>query len=88
MGSHFVMYTAKIQDNSRSALPPGDVERLVFVVDGGVSLTNGSDTRHNLMVDSYAYLPPNFQHSIDSAVSATLVVFERRFMVKFLCSPE
>ncbi|CAO2819431.1 unnamed protein product [Amaranthus hypochondriacus] len=79
MGSHFVMYIAKMQDNSRSALPPGDVERFVFVVDGAVSLTNGSDTSHNLMVDSFAYMPPKFQHSIDSAVSATLVVFERRY---------
>ncbi|KNA12323.1 hypothetical protein SOVF_126930 [Spinacia oleracea] len=79
MGSHFVMYIAKMQDSSRSALPPVDVERFIFVVDGAVTLSNGSENSHNLMVDSYAYLPPNFQHSIDSGASATLVVFERRY---------
>lgn len=79
MGSHFVMYIAKMQDNSKSALPPVDVERFIFVVNGAVTLTYGSDNSHNLMVDSYAYLPPNFQHSIDSDASATLVVFERSY---------
>ncbi|XP_021768054.1 (S)-ureidoglycine aminohydrolase-like [Chenopodium quinoa] len=78
MGSHFVMYIAKMQDNSRSAPPPVDVERFIFVVDGAVTLTNGSDNSHSLVVDSFAYLPPNFQHSIDSDTPATLVVFERR----------
>ena len=32
-------------------------------------------------VDSYAYLPPNFEHSIESDASATIVVFERRFVL-------
>lgn len=79
MGSHFVMYIAKMQDNSRSGLPPIGVERFVFVVNGAVTLTTGSGDKHNLMVDSFAYLPPNFHHSIDSDGSATLVVFERRY---------
>ncbi|KAK0587182.1 hypothetical protein LWI29_018745 [Acer saccharum] len=30
-------------------------------------------------VDSYAYLPPNYEHSLMSDGSATLVVFERRY---------
>ncbi|KAL2903110.1 (S)-ureidoglycine aminohydrolase [Bienertia sinuspersici] len=79
MGSHFVMYIAKMQDNSRSALPPGDVERFIFVVSGAVTLSNGSDNSHTLMVDSYAYLPPNFHHAINSEAPATLVVLERRY---------
>jgi len=32
-----------------------------------------------MQVDSYAYLPPNFQHSLKCDASATLVVFERRY---------
>ncbi|KAM4085517.1 hypothetical protein ACJW30_10G034100 [Castanea mollissima] len=54
IGSNFVMYLAKMQGNSKSGLPPSDV-------------------------DSYAYLPPNFQHSLKCDASATLVVFERRY---------
>lgn len=79
MGSHFVMYLANMQGNSRSGLPPYDVERFVFVVQGTVTLTNVSGVNHELMVDSYAYLPPNSEHSISCDASATLVVFERRY---------
>ncbi|CAL5436697.1 unnamed protein product [Camellia sinensis] len=59
-GAHFVMYLAKMQENSRSGLPPRDVES------------------HKLIVDSYAYLPSNLEHSVKCDASATLVVFERR----------
>nr|XP_011465217.1 PREDICTED: (S)-ureidoglycine aminohydrolase isoform X2 [Fragaria vesca subsp. vesca] len=78
MGSHFVMYLARMQENSLSGLPPYDAERFIFVVHGDVTLTNVSGTSHKLMVDSYAYLPPNSHHSIRCNASATLVVFERR----------
>ncbi|KAK8538191.1 hypothetical protein V6N13_096028 [Hibiscus sabdariffa] len=79
MGSHFVMYLAKMQENSRSGLPPEGVERLIFVIQGVVTLTNSSGISNKLMVDSYAYLPPNFEHSLTSYGSATLAVFERRY---------
>uniref|UniRef100_A0A803R5D4 Cupin type-2 domain-containing protein n=1 Tax=Cannabis sativa TaxID=3483 RepID=A0A803R5D4_CANSA len=72
------MYLAKMQENSQSGLPAHDVERFVFVVQGSVTLTNVSSASHKLEVDSYAYLPPNFEHIIKCDASATLVVFERR----------
>ncbi|KAM3734699.1 hypothetical protein ACB098_10G035200 [Castanea mollissima] len=79
IGSNFVMYLAKMQGNSKSGLPPSDVERFIFVVQGAVTLANVSGISHELIVDSYAYLPPNFQHSLKCDASATLVVFERRY---------
>lgn len=79
MGSHFVMYVANMQENARSALPPHDVERFIFVVQGSVMLTNVSGVSSKLMVDSYAYLPPNFEHSLRADGSATIFVFERRY---------
>ncbi|KAM7273992.1 hypothetical protein ACFE04_028656 [Oxalis oulophora] len=85
MGSHFVMYLAKMQvlstltENSRSGLPPQDVERFIFVVQGDVTLSNASSISHKLTVDSYAYLPPNIEHSMNCVASATLVVFERKY---------
>lgn len=33
-----------------------------------------------MQIDSYAYLPPRFQHSLKCYASATLVVFERRYV--------
>lgn len=79
MGSHFVMYLAKMQENAKSSTPPNDVERFIFVIQGKLTLTNVSGINHNLMVDSYVYLPPNFEHFLKSDASATLVVFERRY---------
>ncbi|PIN03468.1 (S)-ureidoglycine aminohydrolase [Handroanthus impetiginosus] len=78
IGSHFVMYLAKMQENSNSGLPPRDVERFLFVLQGVVTLNDVLGTKHKLEVDSYAYLPPNTEHSLSSDASATLVVFERR----------
>ncbi|KAK0588284.1 hypothetical protein LWI29_037175 [Acer saccharum] len=72
MGSHFVI-------NSKSGLPPHDVERFIFVVEGTVTVANASGFGNKLGVDSYAYLPPNYEHSLMSDGSATLVVFERRY---------
>ncbi|GAY64333.1 hypothetical protein CUMW_232720 [Citrus unshiu] len=68
-----------LQENARSALPPHDVERFIFVVQGSAMLTNASGVSSKLMVDSYTYLPPNFEHSLRAEGSATLVVFERRY---------
>ncbi|KAH9776947.1 (S)-ureidoglycine aminohydrolase [Citrus sinensis] len=56
---------------------PGKYARFIFVVQGSAMLTNASGVSSKLMVDSYAYLPPNFEHSLRAEGSATLVVFER-----------
>ncbi|KAL1830015.1 hypothetical protein DCAR_0209416 [Daucus carota subsp. sativus] len=80
MGSHFAMYLAKMQGNSKSAPPPNDVERFIFVIQGEITLTNVSSVSQTLMVDTYVYLPPNFEHSITCEASATLVVLERRYV--------
>lgn len=78
-GAHFVMYLAKMEENSRSGLPPLDVERFIFVVQGTITLTLASGISNKMIVDSYAYLPPNMEHSITSDVSSTLIVIERRY---------
>uniref|UniRef100_A0A7N1A774 Cupin type-2 domain-containing protein n=1 Tax=Kalanchoe fedtschenkoi TaxID=63787 RepID=A0A7N1A774_KALFE len=79
MGSHFVMYLAKMQGNSKSGLPANDVERFIFVIQGAISLVNASGVSQKLKVDSFAYFPPNSEHSLKSDATATLVVIERRY---------
>lgn len=78
-GAHFVMYITKMQEISRSGLPSKDVERFIFVIEGAITMTTGSGISNKLMVDSYAYLPPNSEHSFFCDVSAALVIFERRY---------
>ncbi|EMS47572.1 hypothetical protein TRIUR3_31170 [Triticum urartu] len=79
LGAHFTMYLANMQDGSKSALPPKDVERLIFVVQGSIALSVESGTTHSMLVDSYAYLPANMKHSVISDKPSTLVIFERRY---------
>lgn len=79
MGSHFTMYLAKMQEGSSSGLPTQGVERFVFVVQGSILFSNGSGSSHKLHVDSYAYVPPNLEHSLKSETAATLIIFERRY---------
>ncbi|KAF5178280.1 (S)-ureidoglycine aminohydrolase [Thalictrum thalictroides] len=88
MGSHFVMYLAKMEGLSRSALPPQDVERFIFVLQGTVTVTNVSGTVKKLLVDSFVYLPANFEHSIQCETTASLVVFERRYASLQIHMPE
>ncbi|GLJ26617.1 hypothetical protein SUGI_0517150 [Cryptomeria japonica] len=78
MGSHFVMYLAHMEENATSVLPQQDIERFLFVIEGEVVLSTGADVI-KLPVDSFAYAPPNLKHSVKSDISATLVVFERRY---------
>ncbi|CAI9292450.1 unnamed protein product [Lactuca saligna] len=51
----------------------------VFAVQVLVILTNVSGICQTLMVDSFAYLPPNSKHHFESYESSTLVVFEKRY---------
>ncbi|KAK9127650.1 hypothetical protein Syun_016447 [Stephania yunnanensis] len=79
MGSHFTMYLSKMQGINTSSPPPQDVERFLFVVQGSAVLTNASGKEHALFVDSYAYVPPNFEHTLKCDTLATIVMFERRY---------
>ncbi|XP_039141568.1 probable (S)-ureidoglycine aminohydrolase [Dioscorea cayenensis subsp. rotundata] len=79
MGAHFVMYLAKMEVKSKSAVPPHDVERFLFVVQGSAVLKTDSGISHQLPVDSYAYLPANYKHSLESDETATIIIFERRY---------
>ncbi|GKD34669.1 (S)-ureidoglycine aminohydrolase [Tanacetum coccineum] len=52
MGAHFVMYIAKMQESSKSGLPPKHVERFAFVLQGLVTFTNASGTGQTLTVNA------------------------------------
>lgn len=80
MGSHFSMYLANMEENSTSGLPGVDVQRFVFVLKGDLVLSTAFTEAQKLSVGSFLYLPPNLKHSLQCASSATIVVFERRYL--------
>ncbi|XP_024518559.1 (S)-ureidoglycine aminohydrolase-like [Selaginella moellendorffii] len=81
IGSHFTMYIARMEASSSSAPPLPGVERLVFVLAGSVLLTthNVMNDDNELSVNSYAYLPPHFNHTLYSTAPVTFLVLERRY---------
>ncbi|CAN1259209.1 (S)-ureidoglycine aminohydrolase [Linum perenne] len=80
MGSHFVMYLAKMKGMLTLWLFHIIYIRFIFVVQGSASLTNASGATHDLMVDSYAYFPALSDHDLECVDSATLIVFEKRYV--------
>lgn len=79
MGARFTHYLALMQTGASSAPPLAGVERFVFVVDGEVMLTV-HDESHRLTPHGYAYLPPDTPHRLEASSSASLSVFERRYL--------
>lgn len=82
VGANFAMALVTMKPQSSGARPPEGHERFVFVLDGLVEVTAGSETA-TLHADDFAYFPAHLkQSSIKSAAGAGLLVFERRYAVK------
>eukprot|EP00271_Cylindrocystis_brebissonii_P009149 TRINITY_DN23827_c0_g1_i1.p1 TRINITY_DN23827_c0_g1~~TRINITY_DN23827_c0_g1_i1.p1 ORF type:complete len:327 (-),score=29.12 TRINITY_DN23827_c0_g1_i1:251-1231(-) len=85
-GTHFSMYIAHMGENSSAGSPSPGVERLVFVVKGEVSFAESPDDKNALpeplLVDSYAYIPPDHPHTLKSSGGASMIVVERIYTLK------
>jgi (S)-ureidoglycine aminohydrolase len=79
MGARFSHYLAMMQRGGLSAPPLAGVERFVFVLGGEVTLYVGGEA-HRLKPHGYAYLPPDTPHRLEASSSASLSVFERRYL--------
>lgn len=79
-GAGFTMMTIEME--SGGELAQGPAQRLVYVVEGEVSLSEvDSGTAHPLRVGDYAFCPHNFRHSIRTDSTARIVVIEKHFHV-------
>lgn len=87
-GSHFTMFLAKMEGNSSSGLPAIDTERFVFVIKGDVVLSTSFEGSQKLSVNSFVYLPPNINHTLQCDSAATIVTFERRYQKVMDKDPE
>ncbi|MEM6688018.1 MAG: (S)-ureidoglycine aminohydrolase [Planctomycetota bacterium] len=74
-GPRFAMYLANLTSDSCSRTADPGVQRLIYVLDGAVSV--GGD---DLSSESFAYLPPGDDSSVNSSGSARLLVFEKPYV--------
>ncbi|KAK9819200.1 hypothetical protein WJX74_002602 [Apatococcus lobatus] len=76
-GTNFAMYLVNMQANGTATQPQKGIERLIFVLDGHVTVHEEEGPEVQLHADDFSYLPPHSHHRIESAEGAGLVVLER-----------
>ncbi|KAH7619350.1 putative (S)-ureidoglycine aminohydrolase [Nannochloris sp. 'desiccata'] len=91
VGANFAMFLAKMGPNSTALAPAPGIERLVFIMDGVVTVTippaavkKGSPKLPPLLTlhaDQFAYFPPGLQHTLTSESGAGVLVYERRYAI-------
>jgi len=85
MGARFTQYTATMEPGAQSGLPGKNIQRFLYVTQGSVSLElstsiGGTKTdEHQLQSGGYAFIPADWEHTIQSKAGATLVVFEKPY---------
>ncbi len=56
------------------------VERVIYILEGEVSLRLGRDQEHVLSAGGYAFLPPEIPSQLRAKTSCRLNVFEKRYL--------
>ncbi len=79
MGARFTHYLAVMEPGATAAPPPAGVERVVYVLDGAVTVTPPGQPSTTLGAGGFAFLPAGSKHTIDAPAAARLNVFDKRF---------
>ena len=78
MGARFSQYTVSMQSGGTSGMPSPGVERFVYVQSGSCKVTSSKSA--NLSAGGFAFFPADQQHEIVCEQSATLIMFEKRYV--------
>ena len=73
-GPRFSQYLVRGGPGCRTTNAPEGVQRLVYILAGEATLDGTK-----LTTDSFAWLPPNFQHDLVAGEGSDLLVFEKRY---------
>src|SRR5262249_40789117 len=80
LGARFTQYLALMEPAAVAAPAPPGVERVVYVMDGEVSLQMERAAEQQLTAGGYAYLPPNARAALRARSASRLNVFEKRYV--------
>jgi (S)-ureidoglycine aminohydrolase len=79
MGARFVQYLARMEPGAEAGPPLPGVERVVYVLEGEVTLT-ARMSQHKLGRGGYAFLPPESEVALQARTVSQLNVFEKRYL--------
>ncbi len=82
MGARFAQYLALMDQGGRAGPAPPSVERVIYVLEGEISLSLADSSECRLATGGYAYCPPGFDLAIRAMAPARLNVFEKRYATR------
>jgi len=80
MGARFTQYLALMGAGGMAAPPPSGLERVIYVVEGEVTLKVEQDAEKKLTVGGYAFVPAGSDARLQARTSSRLNVFEKHFV--------
>jgi (S)-ureidoglycine aminohydrolase len=80
MGAHFTQYLALMEPGATSGDPLPGIERMVYVLEGEVSLETTAREEHTLQKGGFAFLPPASRAVLRAHAASRLNVFEKRYV--------
>lgn len=78
MGARFSQYTVMMQPGGKSAPANPNVQRFIYVQSG--TCTIGETPSQSIAAGGFAWLAPNSDQSITCLETATLILFEKRYV--------
>jgi (S)-ureidoglycine aminohydrolase len=82
MGARFTQYLAMMEPSGVAGPAPPGMERVIYVIEGEVTLKVGRDTEHRLTAGGYVYLPAGGDGRLQGGTAARLNVFEKRYVAR------
>jgi (S)-ureidoglycine aminohydrolase len=82
MGARFSQYLALMEAGGCVGYAPRGVERVIYVVEGGVDLAYKSARVRSLGPGGFAYCPPDSNVEVRATVTSSINVFEKRYVVR------
>jgi (S)-ureidoglycine aminohydrolase len=80
MGARFTQYLALMEPEAVAGAPLPGVERLLYVLEGEVTLQAATHAEHTLKTGGFAYLPPDSPALLRAATASRLNVFEKPYL--------
>jgi (S)-ureidoglycine aminohydrolase len=80
LGARFTQYLAFMAAGGISGAVLAGVERVLYVLEGEVTLHTARDQEHRLGTGGYAFVPPNVDAKLRALSPSRLNVFEKRYV--------
>src|SRR5271157_530818 len=81
MGAQFMQYLASMEQGGVSGPAPPGFERVVYVLEGDITLTIAPHREQTLRASGYAFLPADVDYPLRTNKASKLNVFEKRYVL-------